>query len=344
MEPGGGVAIRAGLRLGGMTLAFTVVITDAEFPSVEPETEVLARISARVLWGRCRTPGEVLEVAREADGLLVQYAPITQEVIAGLRKCRVIARYGIGVDTIDVAAATRAGIAVCNVTGYCVDEVSEHALALLLACARRIPQLNSSVREGTWDVTRIAPDIQRVTGQHLGLIGFGEIGRAVATKAQALGLVVKAYDPFVDSTVMSALGVEKIGEITCLLQTSDFVSIHVPLSPSTYHLIGREELASMKATAYLLNTSRGSLVDEDALRDALVDGTIAGAALDVLEREPPGRDNPLLGLENVIVTPHAAYYSRTSLLALQTRTAEAVAAVLTGGIPRSLVNPGVLLR
>ncbi|MGI5835157.1 MAG: C-terminal binding protein [Chloroflexota bacterium] len=325
-------------------MAFTVVITDAEFPSVQPETEVLARIGATVLVGNCRTPEDVLEVARDADGLLVQYAPITQEVIARLRKCRVIARYGVGVDTIDVAAATRAGIAVCNVTGYCVDEVSEHVLALLLACARHIPQLNSSVKAGRWDVTQIAPKIERVAGQHLGLIGFGEIARAVAAKAQALVLKVKAFDPFVDGAAMSALGVEKVDEITCLLQTSDFVSIHVPLSPSTYHLISRRELASMKATAYLLNTSRGSLIDEDALYDALVNGTIGGAALDVLEIEPPSRDNPLLELENVIFTPHAAYYSLTSLLALQTRAAEAVAAVLMGETPRSLVNPDVLLR
>ena len=315
-----------------------VVITDLDFPSSEPEVAVLSRVPAEVELFQCRTPEEVLEAASEADGLIVQYAPITREVIKGLRRCRVIARYGVGVDTVDLAAASEAGIAVCNVPDYCIDEVSDHALALMLACARYVPRLNHSVRSGVWSVTAVAPRMERLSGQRLGLVGFGAIARAVARKAQVFGLGVSALDPFVDEATMASAGVEKASDLTALLSASDFISLHVPLIPSTSHLIGQLQLSLMKPTAYLINTSRGGLVDEEALYTTLAAGRIAGAALDVVENEPLRPDDPLLSLDNLIVTPHAAFYSQSSIVELQTRAAEAVATALTGGVPRSVLN------
>ena len=267
---------------------------------------------------------------------------MTARVIAELKRCRVIARYGIGVDNVDLAAATRAGIVVTNVPDYCVDEVSDHGLALFLALARRVVAADQAVKSGAWDVVA-HKGIQRLRGQTLGLLGFGKIARALAVKAQALGMQVLAFDPFVDAETMARLKVRG-ADMDTLLTESDAVSVHVPLSPETRGIIGERALARMKPTAFLINTSRGGLVDEQALAAALMAGRLAGAALDVVEKEPPPPDHPLRKAPNVILTPHLAFYSREAVVELQTKVAEEAARALRGEPPRSPVNREVLAR
>lgn len=314
-----------------------VVITDHVFPSLEIERAVLEEgAGAEVIVLQATSEDDLREAAADADAVLVCYAPITRRVIDRLHRCRIIARYGIGVDNVDVAAATEKGIVVTNVPDYCVDEVSDHALALLLACARKVPFLDRRVRAGRWEARDAVP-MSRLRGQTLGLIGFGKIPRRVAEKAQALGLRVLAYDPYVSREEMEAHRVTQ-APLDQVLAQADFVSVHAPLVPETRGLIGERALRTMKPTAYLINTARGPIVDETALARALRDGWIAGAALDVLESEPPRPDNPLLGLETVILTPHVAFYSEESVRDLQRKAAEEVARVLAGEPPRSPVN------
>jgi len=314
-----------------------VVVTDYVFPSLDIEREVLGAIGAEIVALQAGREAELVPAVGDADGLLVCYAPVTRRVIEAAPRCRVIARYGIGLDNIDLDAAAERGIVVTNVPDYCVDEVSDHALALLLACARRIVELHERVRSGRWDARDAVP-IHRLRGRVLGLVGLGKIPRALAGKAQALGLEVIAADPYVDAEAMKALGVRKV-ELAQLLAESDFVSVHAPLLPETRGLIGADALRRMKPTAYLINTARGPIVDEGALARALQEGWIAGAALDVLASEPPGPGHPLRGVDRVLLTPHVAFYSEESLQELQRKAAEEVARVLTGQPPRYAVGP-----
>ncbi len=321
-----------------MNEPYLAVITDCEFASFDPERRELVGV-AEVRKYACRSEEEVIEVATEADALLVQYAPITRRVIHSLKKCRVIGRYGIGVDMIDVDAATQRRIPVVNVPEYCVEEVSDHTLALMLAACRKILLLHGSVAEGRWDFSVAAP-VLRTKDLTVGLAAFGKIARRVAEKLRGFGCSIIAYDPFADRQAAAALGVELV-ELQTLLRNSDIISIHAPLSEQTRHLFDREAFSRMKSTAWIVNTSRGGLIDESALEHALDEGTIAGAALDVLEAEPISKDNPLIGRDNVLITPHSAFYSAASLLDLQILTARGVAQVLRGEKPDYLVNPGV---
>lgn len=324
------------------TMSFVVAVTDYVFPSLEPEQRVLAPLGVELRPGQCRSEEEIIELTQGADALLNCYAKMTARVIEKLNRCKIIARYGIGVDNVDLGAATRAGILVTNVPDYCVDEVSDHALSLMLALARQIVLAGGAVREGRWDVVAHA-GIRRLRGQTLGLLGFGKIARALAAKAKPLGMRLLIYDPYVHSEVISGYGAETV-DFELLLAESDVISIHVPLSPQTRGLIGERELACMKPTAFLINTSRGGIVDEQTLAEALKAGRIGGAALDVLSVEPPPLDHPLRKLPNVILTPHLAFYSRESVIELQTKAAEEVARTLKGEPPRSPVNPEVLAR
>jgi D-3-phosphoglycerate dehydrogenase len=317
-----------------------VVVTDSVFPSLEPTERVLGTIGATLRLAPSATEEAIAAAAEQADALLVTYAPVTGALIERLTRCRVIARFGIGVDNVDVAAATRAGIVVTRVPDYCIDEVSDHALALLLALARKIPEADRHVKRGQWAVAPLAP-IRRVRGKVLGLVGFGQIPRALAPKARALGLTVLAYDPYVPRDDMARAGVDQVS-FEELVARSDFVSIHAPLLPETRHLFNADVFRRMKTTAYLINTARGPLIDELALVDALERGELAGAALDVLAQEPPPADSPLLRSDKVILTPHAAFYSEESLEELQRKAAEEVVRVLTGAPPRHPVNPEVL--
>ncbi len=317
--------------------AFKVVITDHVFPSLEIEHALLGAIGAEVVSMQATSAEDLLGAAADADALLVCYAPVTRRVIERLGRCRIIARYGIGVDNVDVNAATARGIVVTNVPDYCIDEVSDHALTLLLACVRKVPFLDRRVRAGAWDARDAVP-MHRLRGRVLGLVGFGQIPRRLAEKARALGLELLGFDPYVGAEEMTRYHTAK-APLEELLARADFVSVHAPLMTETRGMIGEAELRAMKPTAYLINTARGPIVAEEALIRALRERWIAGAALDVLETEPPPRESALRALETIILTPHVAFYSEESVQELQRKAAENVVRVLSGDAPRYPVNP-----
>ncbi len=321
---------------------WTVVITDYNYPDLAIEETELTRWGARVVPAQCRTPEEVLAVAEEADAVISQYAPITKQVIWGLKRCKAIGRYGIGVDNIDVEAATKRDIAVINVPSYCEEEVSDHVLAFLLSWARRITHYTQEVRLGVWDWKSGRP-MHRLAGQVLGLLGFGKIARLVARKAKAVGLRIIAYDPYIADEVFVAEGVEKVN-FARLLRESDFLSIHVPLTPETRHLINAQSLSQMKPNACLINTARGGVVDKEALFHALKTGKLAGACLDVSDPEPLPSDDPLFSLPQVLWSPHVAWYSEESLIELRSKLARDVGRALSGLLPDGLVNRGLAHR
>jgi D-3-phosphoglycerate dehydrogenase / 2-oxoglutarate reductase len=316
-----------------------VGVSDSVFPNLNPTREVLSKIGAEVQLAAEPTPETILRIAMNADALLVTYAKITADMIRQMTRCRIISRFGIGVDNVDLAAATSAGIVVTKVPDYCIDEVSDHTLALLLALVRKIPSSNARVHAGRWEMKAVVP-IHRLRGTVLGLVGFGRIPRLVAPKAQSFGIRVVAHDPFVPQEIFSRGSVEHV-EFGELLKISDYVSIHSPLVPETQNLFSDDVFRQMKRGAYLVNTARGPIVDEAALARALDAGYLAGAALDVLPQEPPS-GSPLFGRDNVIITPHTSFYSEESLVDLQIRAAEEVARVLTGQAPRNAVNPEAL--
>jgi D-3-phosphoglycerate dehydrogenase / 2-oxoglutarate reductase len=316
---------------------FKIVITDCDHPSVEIEKKILSGINPKLILETCKTEEDVIAAASDADGIINQYAPLTRKVIESLKRCKVITRYGVGVDNIDIKAATEHHIMVANVPDYCVDEVSTHALGLILASARKITFLDRKVRERIWDFT-IAKPLFRTQGKILGLFGLGRIARMVAQKALGFGFKIIAYDPYVfeaDSKI-------EMVDLEHLLSDSDFLSLHAPLTGETKHSFSAHELRSMKKTSFLINTSRGQLVDEEALYIALKEKWIAGAALDVMEEEPPNWESPLLKLENLIITPHISFYSEESYIDLKTKVAESVLSVFKGKPPGSIVNPQVL--
>jgi len=315
---------------------WTVLISDFNYADNEIEREALAKWGADVIAAQCATPQEVMEESRNVDAIISQYAPITAEVIASLTRCQVLARYGIGVDTIDVPAATKREIAVINVPSYCENEVSDHALGLLMAWARRIPHYTDEIRNGVWDWKTGRP-IHRLHGQVLGLLGFGKIARVLARKATALGMEVIAHDPYVPDASFEEEGVPSVGWNE-VLSRSDYLSIHVPLTSETRHLINADPLSQMKPTACLINTSRGGIVDEAALVRALQDDALAGACLDVLEDEAPAADSPLLQLPQVLLTPHVAWYSEESQVELRQTVSDDVGRALNGVLPRGLFN------
>ena len=312
-----------------------VVITDCDHPDIEIERAVFTAAGLDVHLADCRTEDEVLAKAAGAVALLVQYAPVSARVLAGLPDCRVVGRYGTGLDPIDVAAAAAHGVDVVSVPDYSVQEVSDHAIALVLCLCRRIALSSSAVRSGRWDLAS-AGTMHRLSTLRLGVIGLGRIGQAVARKAAALGFDVVGYD--VVHPAGSAIPVLTLEE---LLRTSDVVSLHLPLSAQTRHLIDASRLALMRPSAMLVNTSRGAVVDQAALTAALAAGQLAGAGLDVLEREPPDQADRLLSCEQVIITPHVAFYSEESLAELKRRVAENVVAVLAqrGVLTRSGAVP-----
>ena len=316
-----------------------IVITDCDHPSIEIEREVLNEIKPELVLAYCNTEDEVIEVAKDADGIINQYAPITRRVIESLKRCKVIARYGVGVDNIDVEAATEHKIIVANVPDYCIDEVSTHTMALILACARGITLLDRKRREKRWDFT-LAKPLFRTQGKTLGLFGLGRIARMVAQKSSGFGFKIIAFDPYVSKVD----GGIRLVEFSQLLSDSDFVSLHVPLTDETRHSFGENELKKMKKTAYLINTSRGPIVDEKALYQAFKEKWIAGAALDVMEKEPPDWNSSLLQLDNLIITPHISFYSEESYVELKTKVAQAVLSVLKGELPRAIVNPQAIKR
>jgi len=317
-----------------------IAITDTVFPDWSLAERALSALDVELI--RAKTPDEdaILDVASDADAVFVTYAKVTPKVIAGLKNCKVIGRFGIGTDNIAIDAATKAGIVVTYAPVYCLDEVSDHAMALLLSLARKIPMSNAMVHKGRWEMPAVVP-IRRFKGRTLGLVGIGNIAQAIIGKAQAFGIKTIAADPYARDEVFTRTNTEKV-DFDELLARSDYVSIHAPLTPETQNMFSTEAFAKMKPDALLINTSRGPLVDVDALVKALDAGEIGGAALDVLPQEPPGANHPLYGRDNVILTPHTGFYSEDALLDLQTTVATDVTTVLSGGKPKYPVNPKVL--
>jgi D-3-phosphoglycerate dehydrogenase len=316
-----------------------VAVADSVFPNLDLARAVVSRAGAELRMASQPTPEGIVAAAREADALLVTYAKINAEMIREMKKCRIISRFGIGVDNVDIEAATRQGIVVTKVPDYCIDEVSDHAIALLLSLVRKIPFSSARAHAGRWEMPAVTP-IHRLRGTVLGLVGFGRIPQLVAPKAKAFGMRVMAYDPYVPLNVMEQAGVGRL-EFAELLKISDYISIHSPLLPETHHLFSDEVFRQMKPGSVIVNTSRGPVVDEAALARALDSKQLAGAALDVLEQEPPV-NSPLFGRDNVILTPHTSFYSVESLEELQTKAAEEVVRVLSGQPPRNPVNPEAL--
>ncbi len=315
-----------------------VVITDYVWESLDVENKTLGELADLVPL-KTKKPEEFLGEAEDCDALLNTYAgPITAEVMARMPRCRIIARYGIGVDTIDLVAATQAGIIVTNNPTYCIEEVAEHTMALLLACARKVALYDRLVRAGRWEVPPGKP-MFRLEGRTLGLVGFGNIARQVAARAAAFGMRIVFADPFVREGQFNEAG-RKV-EFDALLRESDFVSVHPPLTPQTRKMINDAALAQMKPTAFLVNCSRGPVVDTDALVRALDAKKIAGCALDTTDPEPLPDPHPLRGRDNVIVTPHVAWYSEQALVGLQAGAPSEVRRVLTGEWPVNVVNRDV---
>ena len=322
-------------------MAWKVLQTDYVWPSNEPERAALAAGGAELIAAPNGDEATLIELARDADAIMTCFAPVTERVVRAAARCVVVGRLGVGVDHIAVATATELGIAVTNVPDYCVEEVSDHVLALLLAWNRKVPRFDRAVRETGWGSVPLTMRMMRLRGKTLGIIGLGRIGQAVAAKARAFGLEILACGPRLTAEAAAVYGARCVGQET-LLRESDFITLHAPLTAATERMIGAAELALMRPGAFLINTARGGLIDEPALAAALSAGQIAGAGLDVMIGEVPAADNPLLGLPNVIITPHIAFFSQESTVEMEERAAQAVLAVLQGRMPASLVNPAVL--
>ena len=315
-------------------MAGVVVITDCDHDTIDPERSVLDGHDVELRRLQCRTPEEVAAQAGDADVLINQYVPVTAAVLDAVAGCRLVVRYGVGVDNVDVEAAAARGVWVANVPDYGRDEVADHTLALALSALRGVVVLDRSVHEGSWDLEPVRP-LRRLSTLTWGVVGCGAIGTAVAGRAAGLGMRVLGYDV---EGVRSEPPVERV-PLEDLLSRADLVSLHAALTHASHHLIGEDALARMRPSAWLVNTARGGLVDSAALLDALDNGAVAGAALDVLETEPPDDLGWRLARHRrVVATPHAAWYSEEAFVTLKTEVAKEALRVLEGGQPRAPVN------
>ncbi len=322
---------------------FKVLITDYVWPTTDPEETVLREeADAEAVVAPDGSEETLISLAGDVDAIMTCFAQVTPNVLRAAPNCVAVGRFGVGVDNIAVDTATELGMAVTYVPDYCVDEVSDHVMALLLAFNRRIVLFDNSVKNEGWGSVPLTMRMMRLQGKTLGVIGFGRIGQAVAQKALAFGFRVLAYDPYMTAEQCALRGARKVEDMNAVLRESDFVTLHSPLNEETRGLIGARELDMMKSEAFLINCARGPLIDESALYDALTGGGIAGAGLDVMEDNHPPSDHPLLGLDNIIITPHVAFFSQEATLELEQRAAREVAYVLTGRMPDNLVNPAVL--
>jgi D-3-phosphoglycerate dehydrogenase / 2-oxoglutarate reductase len=306
------------------------------------EMEALAPLDAEIVEIGAKSDEDFAKEARDADALYAKGRPITKRLIDGLERCKVIALGSVGVDSVDIGAATARGIPVTNVPDTFIEEVADHAMMLILATFRRVTTMDRLVRENRWAEGRpLLSQFPRLMGQTLGLIAFGHVARAVAVRARAFGVHIVAYDPYVEELVVSQYGVEPVN-LTELLQRSDIVSMHAPATPDAHHLLTEHHFRLMKPEAIFISTGRGPTTDETALVKALKEGWIAAAGLDVLEKEPPDTSNPLLKMDNVILTPHVASASARFDPVRKRRVGQEIALVLSGRWPRSCVNPSVL--
>ncbi len=321
---------------------FKVVLLQHGYPSVEREREIVTSSGGEFIDGDSLSEAEAFRACETADGILVRWQKITPELIQRFRRCRIIVRYGVGYDNVDVPAATAANIIVGHIPNYCLDEVSTHAIALLLACVRNLVGKHRKMEQGAWDPNPIEP-LYRMAGQTLGMVGLGNIGQAVARKMGGWGMTLLATDPFLDKTVADGLGVTLV-DLPTLLRQSDFISLHVPLLPETRHLISDRELHLVKPTAMLINTARGPVLSNDALLAALDDRRLAQAGLDVFETEPLPATSRLRAHPKIIVSDHVAWYSEESQMELKTTAAQEVVRVCKGVLPLAVANPEVLKR
>ena len=319
-------------------MSYKVLITDYYYPDLEQERQVFQGTDIEIFDanGKCTTEDDVIKFASDADAIITQFVPITRNIIQKLQKCKVIVRYAIGLDIIDIPAATEHRIMVANVPDYCTDEVANHALALMLNLLRKISLMDRDVREGNWSYKKSVP-ITRFSNQTIGLIAFGRIARSFARKASGLGFKILAYDPyFIDKQSYPQCEFVSLEE---LLQRSDIISVHTPSTDETRGLLNGATFSMMKDSAFIINTSRGDVIVEEDLVKALRQGKIAGAGLDVLIEEGDNiKKNPLVEMENVSITPHMAWYSADSIKELQRKTAEQVKQALLYGRPENQVN------
>ena len=327
-------------------MAFKTVLTISfPYPGLPHDEKAYKEKGVNFIKVPCNTEEEIIAAASDADAVVTGLQPFGRNVIENLSKCKLIHCIGIGYEGIDVKVATEHGICVSTPADYCLEEVSDHAMALILACARKIVRLDKAVREGKWDSaekreirSRIWPPMFRLKGQTLGLIGFGNIPRTLVPKAKGFGLRIIAYDPYISPEMGEKYGVELV-EFDYLLRNSDYISIHTALTPQTHHLFNLDEFKKMKPTAYVINTARGPLIDQEALYTALFQGYIAGAGLDVLETESVDLDHPLLKFDNVILTAHSAHYSEFSALEIRQRPFQEICRIIDSKWPRCLLNP-----
>ncbi len=319
-----------------------VLITDYVWPTIDPERKVLEANGIEVVVAPSAAEATLASLAGDVDAIMFCFAKVSDGVLKAAKRCVVAARYGIGVDNIDQETATELGIIVTNVPDYCMDEVSDHVIGMLLALNRRLLSHDQAVKRNGWADVALTDRMQRLTEATLGIVGFGRIGRTVASKAKAFGMRIVTFDPILGlgdtPEGIASVSLEK------LYSESDFITLHVPLIPATQHMIDAAAIENMKPGVVILNAARGGLIDEDALAEALLTGQVGGAGIDVLENVPPLSNHPLFQFDNVIITPHTAFFSQESTLELETRTAEEVVRVLSGHRPENLVNPGVLGR
>jgi len=317
------------------TPTYRVVVLDGQYAEYDQEHAVLDPIGAELILADCdNDPDRMADAVTHADGVFVRISDCPRSVVEAMANCRVIVRYGVGYDNVDVQAASERGIKVANVPDYGVEEVSDHAVALLLAVNRQIAVRDSALRNGIWDQGTMAP-VHRIRGSVLGVVGFGRIARAFVRKMAGFDLSrVLVFDPFVQDWP----GDVEPAELETIWRQADYISLHSPLTETTRHMVDRESLSLMKPGAVLINSSRGGLIDDDALAEALSSGRLRGAGLDVFESEPPSPDHPLMGLSNVVLSDHFAWYSVESLADLKRKAAEEVRRVLEGGDPVNWVN------
>lgn len=327
---------------------FAVAITDCEHESIDPERSVLTPLGIQVEWLNCRNEDDVIHQATAADALIIQYVPITGRLLDALPRVRLVSRYGIGVDMIDAVAATQRGVLVTNVPDFCVEEVANQAMTFLLAFARKLVLIDGAVRDGNavkdaiWNTVPVSKPLRRLSTQTLGIVGLGRIGRRVAVRAVACGLSVLAVDPAISAAEMQQFGASKLETLEDMLPRVDYLTLHVPLTETTRRLIDADRLALLRPGAIIINTARGPVIDEAALIGALQAGRLAGAGIDVYEREPISPDHPLCKMDHVLLSSHSAWYSEESLLDVKLRAAQAAADLFQGRIPQYVVNPDVL--
>lgn len=329
-----------------MTARPKVVITDYDYGDVDIERSILEPVGAEIIALQAKSEDDLIEAARDCAAIMNQYARVGARTINAMENCKVIARYGVGVDIVDVAAAAEKGILVTNVRDYCTEEVADHAISLWLALARGLFPYDRATHRGIWRWQSAAP-LHRLRGQTVGIVSFGKIGQAIGARAASFGVRIVVCDPYLAPGVAEAHGARQVDKAE-LLRISDVVMMQVPMTAETQHFLSEAEFRAMKPTALVINTGRGPTIDNKALYRALTEGWIAGAGLDDPEEEPAKRggwnpaDNPIFSLPNVIVTPHAAYYSEESIRAAREIAASEVARVLTGQPPRNPVNAAAL--